>query len=457
MVPAFQFKLHPMTSALSFALRKRLLPDGLSPGSSARCTAWRMAALATAAVVATAGCSPKAAPAPAAKAPTKVGVVTLVAQSQQLDASLPGRTRAFMTAEVRPQVSGIVQKRLFTEGALVKAGQPLYQIDSASLRATQASAEAALAKVRASQRTLQATAARNAELVKIDAISRQANEESQAAAAQSVADVAAAQAALENARINLRYSSIQAPISGQTSLSTVTPGALVTANQADALTTIVQLDPMYVDFTQSSTELLQLRRDIAEGRFQKLERDAMTIQLKLEDGRTYPHPGKLQFAGVIVNPSTGVVTLRAVVPNPEGLLMPGMYVQAQLPTGIAPEALLVPQQAVTRDIAGKASVLVVGADSKVQRQPVEVDRAVGSRWMVTSGLKGGEKIVVDGFQRIKVGDAVEPQEVDLRAKARAADAATAQANGAAMPASPSAAASAGAAPAAAASAAAPKP
>ncbi len=453
-MPAFQFKLHPMTSALSFALRKRLLPDGLSPGSSARFAAWRMAALATAAVVATAGCSPKAAQAPAAKAPTKVGVVTLVAQSQQLDASLPGRTRAFMTAEVRPQVSGIVQKRLFTEGAMVKAGQPLYQIDSASLRATQASAEAALAKVRASQRTLQATAARNAELVKIDAISRQANEESQAAAAQSVADVAAAQAALENARINLRYSSIQAPISGQTSLSTVTPGALVTANQADALTTIVQLDPMYVDFTQSSTELLQLRRDIAEGRFQKLERDAMTIQLKLEDGRTYPHPGKLQFAGVIVNPSTGVVTLRAVVPNPEGILMPGMYVQAQLPTGIAPEALLVPQQAVTRDIAGKASVLVVDADSKVQRQPVEVDRAVGSRWMVTSGLKGGEKIVVDGFQRIKVGDAVEPQEVDLRAKARAADAATAQANGVAAPASPSAPA---AAPAAAASAAAAKP
>lgn len=421
-----------MTSALSLSLRARLLshwPSDRPLAARQQFSAWRMAAVAAAVVVVTAGCSPKAAEAPAAKVPTKVGVVTLKAQSQQLDASLPGRTRASLTAEIRPQVSGIVQKRLFTEGASVKAGQPLYQIDSASLRATQASAEAALAKVRASQRTLQATAARNAELVKIDAISRQANEESQAAVAQSAADVAAAQAALENARINLRYSSIQAPISGQTSLSTVTPGALVTANQVDALTTIVQLDPMYVDFTQSSTELLQLKRDIQDGRFQKLERDALAVQLRLEDGRLYSQTGKLQFAGVIVNPSTGVVTLRAVVPNPEGVLLPGMYVQALLPTGVAPEALLVPQQAVTRDIAGKASVLVVDAETKVQRRPIEIDRAVGSRWMVTSGLTAGEKIIVDGFQRIKVGDAVDPQEVDLSAKAKVAADRAAQANG----------------------------
>lgn len=421
-----------MTSALSLSLRARLLshwPSDRPLAPRQQFSAWRMAAVAAAVVVVMAGCSPKAAEAPAAKVPTKVGVVTLKAQSQQLDASLPGRTRASLTAEVRPQVSGIVQKRLFTEGASVKAGQPLYQIDSASLRATQASAEAALAKVRASQRTLQATAARNAELVKIDAISRQANEESQAAVAQSAADVAAAQAALENARINLRYSSIQAPISGQTSLSTVTPGALVTANQVEALTTIVQLDPMYVDFTQSSTELLQLKRDIQDGRFQKLERDALAVQLRLEDGRLYSQTGKLQFAGVIVNPSTGVVTLRAVVPNPDGVLLPGMYVQALLPTGVAPEALLVPQQAVTRDIAGKASVLVVDAETKVQRRPIEIDRAVGSRWMVTSGLVAGEKIIVDGFQRIKVGDAVDPQEVDLSAKAKVAADRAAQANG----------------------------
>ncbi|MEG3061408.1 MAG: efflux RND transporter periplasmic adaptor subunit [Comamonas sp.] len=448
-----------MTSALSLSLRARLLshwPSDRPLAARQQFSAWRMAAVAAAVIVVTAGCSPKAAEAPAAKVPTKVGVVTLKAQSQQLDASLPGRTRASLTAEIRPQVSGIVQKRLFTEGASVKAGQPLYQIDSASLRATQASAEAALAKVRASQRTLQATAARNAELVKIDAISRQANEESQAAVAQSAADVAAAQAALENARINLRYSSIQAPISGQTSLSTVTPGALVTANQVDALTTIVQLDPMYVDFTQSSTELLQLKRDIQDGRFQKLERDALAVQLKLEDGRLYSQTGKLQFAGVIVNPSTGVVTLRAVVPNPEGVLLPGMYVQALLPTGVAPEALLVPQQAVTRDIAGKASVLVVDAETKVQRRPIEIDRAVGSRWMVTSGLTAGEKIIVDGFQRIKVGDAVDPQEVDLSAKAKVAADRAAQANGKPpADAAPASAAPASAAPASAAPAPAP--
>lgn len=418
-----------MTSALSRTLRERLQPHWPSHpfgGSLQQAKGWRTAALAAAVVVVMAGCSPKAAEVAAPKAPTKVGVVTLQTQSQQLDASLPGRTRAFLTAEVRPQVSGIVQKRLFTEGAAVKAGQSLYQIDSSALRAAQDSAEAALAKAQASQRTQQATAARNAELVKIDAISQQANEESQAAAAQTRADVAAAKAALETARINLRYSSIQAPISGRTSLSTVTPGALVTANQVDALTTIVQLDPMYVDFTQSSTELLQLKRDIKDGRYEKLDHEALSIQLKLEDGRLYSHTGKLQFAGVIVNPSTGVVTLRAVVPNPDGVLMPGMYVQALLPTGVAPEALLVPQQAVTRDIAGKASVLVVDAASqKVQRRPIEVDRAVGNRWMVIGGLTAGEKIVVDGFQRIKVGDTVDPLEVDLRAKPAAASPAAA--------------------------------
>lgn len=411
-----------MSSALSRSLRERLPspwpsqrlagPQQVAGGRKAAL----VAAVAAVAIMA-AGCSPKATEAPPPKSPTKVGVVTLQAQSQQLDASLPGRTRASLTAEVRPQVTGIVQKRLFTEGAAVKAGQPLYQLDAAALRAAQASAEAALAKARASQRTLQATAARNAELVKIDAISRQANEESQAAAAQATADVAAAQAALEHARINLRYSSIQAPISGRTSLSTVTPGALVTANQADALTTIVQLDPMYVDFTQSSAELLQLQRDIQDGRFEKPERETLSIQLRLEDGRLYSHTGKLQFAGVIVNPSTGMVTLRAVVPNPAGVLLPGMYVQALLPTGVAPEALLVPQQAVTRDIAGKASVLVVDAAQTVQRRPVDIDRALGSRWLVNAGLNAGEQVVVDGFQRIKVGDKVETIEVDLQAKA----------------------------------------
>ncbi|WP_212646257.1 efflux RND transporter periplasmic adaptor subunit [Delftia sp. PE138] len=382
------------------------------PGAAVLC------ALALAASLA--ACSRQdAAPAAAAKAAPEVGVVTLQKQSQQLEATLPGRTRASLTAEVRPQVSGIVQKRLFTEGALVRQGQQLYQIDAASLRATEASAQAALAKAEASARTLEATARRNAELVKIDAISQQAFEESQAAAAQSRSDVAVAKANLETARINLKYSRIEAPISGRISLSTVTPGALVTANQTEALTSIVQLDPMYVDFTQSTSELLQLKRDWDAGRFQKVEGDKVAVRIRLDDGTEYGHQGKLQFAGVIVNATTGSVTLRAVVPNPQGLLMPGMYVQALLPTGLAPEALLVPQQSVTRDLTGKASVLVAKADDVIERRPVNIDRAVGNMWLLQDGLSAGERVVVDGFQRIKPGDKVRAVEVDLRAKAQA--------------------------------------
>ena len=275
------------------------------------------------------------------------------------------------------------------------------------------SAAAALAKAEASARTLEATARRNAELVQIDAISRQAHDESQAAAAQARADVGVARANLETARINLRYSRIEAPIAGRISLSSVTPGALVTANQANALTTIVQMDPMYVDFTQSSTELVQLRRDWDAGRYQKLDGNQARVRIRLDDGSDYAHEGRLQFAGVIVNDTTGTVTLRAVVPNPAGLLMPGMYVQALLPTGLASDALLIPQQAVSRDLTGRASVLVVNADDMVEKRPVELARALGSRWLVDSGLAAGERLVVDGFQRIKPGDKVSPQAVEL--------------------------------------------
>ncbi len=365
-----------------------------------------------------AGCSkPEAEQKGPPKSVPKVGVVTLQSQSQQLDASLPGRTRAFMTAEVRPQVSGIIQQRLFTEGALVKQGQPLYQIDAASLKAAEASAAAALAKAEASQRTLAATARRNAELVKIDAISKQAFEESQAAAAQSASDVAVAKANLETARINLRYSRIEAPIGGRIALSAVTPGALVTASQATALTTIVQLDPMYVDFTQSSSDLMQLKRDLDSGRYQKVEGNKIPVRIQLDDGSDYPHQGKLAFAGVIVNDTTGTLTLRAEVPNPEGMLMPGMYVKALLPTALAPDALLVPQQSVTRDLTGRANVMVVKDGDVVEKRDVELDRAVGASWLLKSGLKAGERVMVDGFQRIKPGDKVQTVEVDLKAKA----------------------------------------
>ena len=370
-------------------------------------------ALALALTGALVACSDKAAPAPDKAAPAKVGVITVQSESQTLTSALPGRTSAFMSAEIRPQISGIVQKRLFTEGATVKAGQALYQIDPAPYQVAEASTKAALAKAQAQAHTAQVNAQRNAELVQIDAISRQAYEESQASAQQSASDVAVAQAALQAARINLGYTRITAPIAGRTSLSTVTPGALVTANQAGVLTTIAQIDPVYVDITQSSTDLLQLKRELAQGRFERVGEGAARITLQLEDGSTYPHAGRLQFTGVNVNPSTGAVTLRAVVPNPDGVLMPGMYVQTLLPTGVSSDALLLPQQAVTRDIAGKASALLVNAEHKVERRPIEVDRAIGNRWMVSTGVAPGDTVIVDGFQRIKVGDTVNPQPVQL--------------------------------------------
>ena len=384
------------------------------------------------------GCTekPAAAGKPAANAtkePTKVGVITMRAETQTLTSSLPGRTSAFMSADIRPQINGIVQKRLFIEGATVKAGQPLYQIDAAPYQATEAAAQAALAKAQAQARTAEVNSKRNAELVGIDAISRQVYDESLATAQQTASDVAVAQAALATARINLGYTRIVAPISGRTTLSNVNAGGLVTANQVGVLTTISQLDPMYVDVTQSSSELLQLKRDLAAGRFERLGTGAVRITILLEDGKAYAHPGRLQFSGVNVNPSTGAVTLRAVVPNPDGVLMPGMYVQTLLPTGQSSDALLVPQQAVTRDIAGKANVMVVGPDNKVARRAIEIERAIGPRWLVSSGLAVGDTVVVDGFQRIKPGDTVSPQPVQLPSAASAASAASASATRASNP------------------------
>ena len=393
-----------------------------------------------------AACSERAPATPSKDAkpaePTAVGTVQMATERYAASTELPGRVSPFLQAEIRPQVSGIVQKRLFTEGALVQAGQPLYQIDPASYEAVQASARAALAKAQAQARTAEVNARRSAELVKIDAISRQLAEESQAAAQQSASDVAVAKAALQTATINQDYTRIRAPIAGRTGLSSVTAGALVTANQAAALTTVQQLDPVYVDVTQSSTELLQLRRDLAEGRFERAgASDAARVRIVLEDGSAYALPGRLQFSGLTVNPGTGAVLLRAVVPNPDGVLLPGMYVQAQLTTGVAAEALLVPQQAVTRDIAGQPSVLLVNAERKVERRAIAVDRAVGSRWLVTDGLAPGDEVIVDGFQRIKVGDVVAPQPVQLApaatasAASRAPAARTAIAAGPASPAS----------------------
>lgn len=367
-----------------------------------------------------AACSDKAAPPAAAPQEPEVGVITVQSSSQQLTAELPGRTSAFMMAEIRPQANGIVEKRLFTEGAAVKAGQALYQLDDRPARAAVNSAEAAVAKAKASAQTARSNAARNSELVKIDAISRQVFDDSQALVAQTASDVAVAQAALDNARINLQYTRISSPIAGKVSTSAVTPGALVTANQATALTTVVQLDPMYVDFTQSSTEMLQLQRDLKAGRFQRLDGDQIPVRIRLDDGTEYNHQAKLKFSGVIVSATTGTVTLRAQVPNPDGVLMPNMYVQALLPTAVAPDALLLPQQSVVRDLTGKPTVLVVNAEGKVQKRALQLDRAVGSQWLVGSGLQSGERVVVDGFQRVKEGDKVRVTDVDLKAQAERA-------------------------------------
>ena len=388
-----------------------------APGGQSALFGLARATVAVAAVAMLMACSEKkTAEAPAAKV-AEVGIVTIQPTAQSLMAQLPGRTSAFMMADIRPQANGIVEKRLFTEGAQVKAGQVLYQLDDRSANAAVNSAQAALAKTKATAQTARSNAARNAELVKIDAISRQVYDDSQAAVAQTASDVGVAQAALDNAKINLQYTRITSPISGRVSTSAVTPGALVTANQTTPLTNVVQLDPMYVDFTQSSTELLQLQRDLAAGRFQKVDGDQVPVRIRLDDGTEYPHQAKLKFAGVIVNATTGTVTLRAQVPNPDGVLMPNMYVQAMLPTAVAPDAILVPQQSVTRDLTGKPNVMVVGAEDKVEKRALELDRAIGNQWLVSSGLKAGERVLVEGFQRVKVGDKVKPTAVDLKAKA----------------------------------------
>ncbi|WP_304952637.1 efflux RND transporter periplasmic adaptor subunit [Xylophilus sp. ASV27] len=384
---------------------------------SPRSAAWACLLLALGAALA--ACSPKPeAPAPAG--PVEVGVVTLQPQRQAFTTELPGRTSAFLSADIRPQVGGIVQKRQFTEGASVKAGQVLYQLDPSTYQAALSSAQAALARNRATAGAAEVTARRNAELVKIDAVSQQVNDQSQAALAQARADVATAQAAVEAAGINLGFTRITSPISGRIGTSAVTPGALVTANQTTALATVQQIDPLYVDVTQSSAEVLRLKRELAAGRLTRKGADAARIRLILEDGSRYAHEGLLQFAGLSVNAGTGAVTLRATVPNPEGLLLPGMYVRAVVEEGVDEAALLAPQQGILRDATGRASALVVDAEDKVARRAVVVGRALGNLWQVRSGLAAGERVIVEGSQKARVGDKVKAVEVAAAAAPAAA-------------------------------------
>ncbi|MFA5678745.1 MAG: efflux RND transporter periplasmic adaptor subunit [Pseudomonas sp.] len=324
----------------------------------------------------------------------QVGVVTVDAQHFVMTTELPGRTRAYRVAEVRPQVNGIIQKRLFDEGSEVKAGQQLYQIDAAVY-------EAALQSAQASHLSAGTLAERYEVLVKDRAVSQQAYDEARAAKLQ-------ADAALERARIDVRYTKVSAPISGLIGRSAVTEGALVNNGQAQPLATIQQLDPIYVDVTQPTGDLLAMRRDLASGRLEKAGENAARAVLRLEDGSEYEHEGRLEFSEVSVDESTGSVTLRAVFPNPDRLLLPGMFVHAQLISGARSNAILVPQQGVTRNPRGQAVAMLVNEENKVEQRVIKTDRTVGNRWLVSEGLNVGDQLITEGLHMVQSGMQVEP-------------------------------------------------
>lgn len=348
--------------------------------------------------------------------PAPVSVITIREQAIRLTNELPGRTAAFETSDVRPQVNGLIQARLFQEGDQVRAGQPLYRIDSAPYAAQVANARAALSRAQAAIASSQALARRYGELVAINAISRQDYENAVTAAQQARADVAVQQAALRTAQIDLRRSTITAPISGRIGRSIYTTGALVTSSQADALTTIQRLDPIHVDVTQASADVLRLRQQVIAGQV-STGGDAR-VRLKLEDGSTYPIEGTLKFTDVSVDPTTGSQTIRAVFPNPRGLLLPGMYVRAELVEGTQAQAMLVPQRAVNRDEKGNPTTLVVGAGDKVELRQLKTSRTVGDSWLVTSGLKSGDRVIVEGGQMLRPGMPVKPSPWNPNAPAK---------------------------------------
>jgi len=341
-----------------------------------------------------------------AGAPPEVGVIVVQPQRVALTTELAGRTSAYLIAEVRPQVGGIIQKRLFTEGADVKADEVLYQIDPASYQAAYNSAKAALARADANLIPVRLKAGRYQDLVKINAVSQQDYDDASAALKQAEADVEAGKAALETARINLAYTRVTAPISGRIGRSSVTNGALVTASQSAALATIQQLSPIYVDVTQSSADLLRLKQNLASGLLKSNGAAQATAKLLLEDGSAYPLPGTLKFSEVTVDQSTGSVTLRAIFPNPKHMLLPGMFVRAILEEGVNEHAILVPQRGVTRNPAGNAMVMVVGSEEKVEPRVIKVARTVGDSWLVSEGLKAGDRVILEGLQKARPGTPV---------------------------------------------------
>jgi len=354
-----------------------------------------------------AGCGKqKAAAGPAPSGPPEVGVTVVQPQRVALTTELSGRTSPHLIAEVRPQVSGIVQKRVFTEGSDVKAGQVLYQIDPATYQAAFASAKAAQARAEANLVPARLREERFGDLVKINAVSRQDYDDASAAVKLAEADMAATTAAVETARINLAYTKVTAPISGRIGRSTVTTGALVTANQPAALATIQQLNSMYVDVTQSSAELLKLKQNLASGLLKSNGAAQARVKLLLEDGSAYPEHGTLKFSEVTVDQSTGSITLRAIFPNPKQTLLPGMFVRAILEEGVSEQAILIPQRGVTRNPAGNAMVMVVGTEEKVEPRVIQVVRTVGDNWLVSEGLKAGDRIILEGIQKARPGTPV---------------------------------------------------
>lgn len=385
--------------------------------------------LAAAIAAALAACSSKQ---PPPQPQAQVGVQTVRAQRLALDQTLSGRTVAYMSSQVRPQVGGILRKRLFTEGQDVKAGQVLYEIDPASYQAAYDTAKGDLAQAEAAVLSAKPKAQRYQTLVALDAVSKQDGDDAVATLRSNEAAVVAAKASLQTARINLDYTRITAPIGGRIGTSSYTPGALVSAGQSDVLATINQLDPMYVDVTQSSAQLLQLRRQLDAGQLKAVDGKA-EVTLQLEDGSTYARSGTLEVVDAAVDTATGTVKLRAVVPNPDRLLLPGMYVKAVLSMAVDEQAILVAQQAISRNSKGEAVAMVVGSDNKVAQRVLTTGDAIGDKWVVREGLKAGDKVIVQGLQKVAVGAQVKTVEVSDAAAAAKPAPAAAQGAAAAAP------------------------
>jgi len=351
--------------------------------------------------------------------PPEVGVITLAPRAIAITDQLPGRTTAYRVAEVRPQVTGIVQKRLFVEGGEVRAGEQLYQIDAGSYRAAYESAAAALQRAEAQAVSAKLLEERYAPLIAANAVSKQENDDAIAARARADADVAAARAQVANARINVVYTQVLSPITGRIGRALVTEGALVTSAQVSPLATVQQLDPIYVDVSQSSGEWLALKQDIVAGRL-KAGGAGTPAKILLENGSDYGAEGTLQFEDVTIDETTGSLLLRVLVPNPTRTLLPGMYVKAIISQGVRADALLAPQIGLTRDATGQATALVVGAGNKVEPRAVRVSRAIGDQWLVEDGLHPGDRVIVEGLQKVQPGMPVEPSEAGAAPTAAAA-------------------------------------